>query len=46
MKAYLKAFDLWEVVKTSVKSNPLLVDPTMAQIKYQSEGKVNIYIYI
>ncbi|KAF2304185.1 hypothetical protein GH714_028401 [Hevea brasiliensis] len=37
MKAYLRAFDLWEVVETGRDPPPLRVDPMLAQIKYYSE---------
>ncbi|KAF2294758.1 hypothetical protein GH714_016375 [Hevea brasiliensis] len=37
MMAYLKAFDLWEVIETSKHLGPLREDPTLAQIKAYSE---------
>ncbi|KAF2319032.1 hypothetical protein GH714_012725 [Hevea brasiliensis] len=37
MKAYLKAFDLWEVTETGRQPGPLREDPTLAQIKAHSE---------
>ncbi|KAF2283878.1 hypothetical protein GH714_016754 [Hevea brasiliensis] len=37
MKAYLKAFDLWEVTETGRQPGPLREDPTLAQLKAHSE---------
>ncbi|KAF2289241.1 hypothetical protein GH714_031968 [Hevea brasiliensis] len=37
MKAYLKAFNLWEVTETGRQPGPLREDPTFAQIKAHSE---------
>ncbi|KAF2289245.1 hypothetical protein GH714_032065 [Hevea brasiliensis] len=37
MKAYLKAFDLWEVTETGRQPGPLREDPTLAQIKAHCE---------
>ncbi|KAF2294537.1 hypothetical protein GH714_012356 [Hevea brasiliensis] len=37
MKAYLKAFDLWEVTETRRQPGPLREDPTLAQLKAHSE---------
>ncbi|KAF2324362.1 hypothetical protein GH714_012915 [Hevea brasiliensis] len=37
MKAYLKAFDLWEVTETGRQTGPLREDPTLAQIKAHSK---------
>ena len=37
MKAYLQAFDLWEVVEADKDPSPLRANPTVAQIKQHSE---------
>ncbi|XP_021642266.2 uncharacterized protein LOC110636747 [Hevea brasiliensis] len=37
IKAYLRAFDLWEVVETGRDPPPLRVDPTLTQIKHHSK---------
>ncbi|KAF2319990.1 hypothetical protein GH714_021736 [Hevea brasiliensis] len=37
MKAYLKAFDLWEATEIGRQPGPLREDPTLAQIKAHSE---------
>ncbi|TYH07113.1 hypothetical protein ES288_A08G207200v1 [Gossypium darwinii] len=39
MKAYLRAFDLWDVVETNRDVPPLRANPTIAQIKEHSEEK-------
>ena len=40
MKAYLQAFDLWEVVESDKDPSPLRINPTVAQIKQHSEETV------
>lgn len=37
MKAYLKAYDLWEITETCIEPPPLRANPTVAQIKQHSE---------
>ena len=37
MKAYLQAFDLWEMVETGRDPSPLRANPTVAQIKQHSK---------
>ncbi|CAI9763113.1 unnamed protein product [Fraxinus pennsylvanica] len=37
MKAYLKAYDLWEITETRAEPPPLRVNPTIAQLKQHSE---------
>ncbi|XP_022883226.1 uncharacterized protein LOC111399980 [Olea europaea var. sylvestris] len=37
MKAYLKAYDLWEIAETGMEPPPLRVNPTIAQLKQHSE---------
>ncbi|GKV36117.1 hypothetical protein SLEP1_g44285 [Rubroshorea leprosula] len=37
MKAYLRAFNLWEVVETDQQPPPLRQNPTLAQIKQHTE---------
>ena len=39
MKAYLRAFDLWEVTENGTENPPLVPNPTLAQIKSHSEEK-------
>ncbi|XP_022889173.1 uncharacterized protein LOC111404622 [Olea europaea var. sylvestris] len=37
MKAYLKAYDLWEITETGMEPPPLKANPTIAQLKQHSE---------
>ena len=37
MQAYLKAYDLWEIVIEDKPITPLPANPTMAQIKFNSK---------
>ncbi|XP_022867940.1 uncharacterized protein LOC111387601 [Olea europaea var. sylvestris] len=37
MKAYLKAYDLWEITETGSNPPPLRANPTIAQLKQHSE---------
>ncbi|XP_022887542.1 uncharacterized protein LOC111403317 [Olea europaea var. sylvestris] len=37
MKAYLKAYDLWEITETGMEPPPLRANPTIAQLKQHSE---------
>jgi transposase InsO family protein len=37
MKAYLKAYDLWEITESGIEPPPLRANPTVAQIKQHSE---------
>ncbi|KAL8527373.1 hypothetical protein ACS0TY_005292 [Phlomoides rotata] len=37
MKAYLRAFDLWEIVEQAIDPPPLRGNPTIAQIHQHSE---------
>ncbi|XP_022860298.1 uncharacterized protein LOC111380868 [Olea europaea var. sylvestris] len=37
MKAYLKAYDLWEITKSGIEPPPLSENPTIAQLKQHSE---------
>ena len=39
MEAYLRAFDLWEIVENDRQPNPLGNNPTVAQIKFFNEEK-------
>ena len=43
MKIYLKAHDLWEVVKTGREPPQLRVNPTIAQMKHHSEKCIKRY---
>ncbi|XP_022848701.1 uncharacterized protein LOC111371002 [Olea europaea var. sylvestris] len=37
MKAYLRAYDLWEITETGIEPLPLRANPTIAQLKQHSE---------
>jgi hypothetical protein len=39
MKAYLQAFDLWEVVENNLDPSSLSTNPTLGQIKHNNEKK-------
>uniref|UniRef100_A0A2P2MWP9 Uncharacterized protein LOC102664977 n=1 Tax=Rhizophora mucronata TaxID=61149 RepID=A0A2P2MWP9_RHIMU len=43
MKAYLRAFDLWEVTEKGFESFSLPTNPTVAQSKHHSEQVFNQY---
>ncbi|GKV37176.1 hypothetical protein SLEP1_g45235 [Rubroshorea leprosula] len=43
MKAYLKAFNLWEVVETDQQPPPLRQNPTLAKIKQHTEEVTKRY---
>ncbi|KAK0578492.1 hypothetical protein LWI29_011304 [Acer saccharum] len=43
MKAYLRAFDLWEAVESRRDPPPLRANPTIAQIKQHSEDYAKKY---
>ncbi|GKV39615.1 hypothetical protein SLEP1_g47362 [Rubroshorea leprosula] len=43
MKAYLRAFDLWEVVETDQQPPPLRSNPTLVQIKQHTEEVTKRY---
>ncbi|GKV35861.1 hypothetical protein SLEP1_g44067 [Rubroshorea leprosula] len=43
MKAYLRAFNLWEVVETDQQPPPLRQNPTLAQIKQHTEEVTKRY---
>ncbi|XP_044496576.1 uncharacterized protein LOC123218984 [Mangifera indica] len=43
MKAYLRAFDLWDVVEIDKQPNPLPENPTLNQIKHHSEEVTKRY---
>ena len=43
MEAYLKAFDLWEVVEKDKQPIPLGNNPTVAQMKFFNEKKAKVF---
>ena len=43
MKTYLRAYDLWEVVEIGKEPNPLLANPTLAQIKHHNKESIKKY---